>query len=202
MKMGKEIYELLLAYLREDISEKEMIRLQGWLAENERHRKLMEELRDKEVLRREIGTYASFDTSRCWSQLKEVMDKTSRRSRLSWSIWRSVAAVLVVAAVGGLLYRQITDSFRSGEEQVIVARIEPGRTQAVLITGKGQQLLLQGLKDTCLNLAENETLKINEDGSLKYSLSALLRMPEWHTLRIPKGGEYKIVLDDGTEIWL
>ena len=54
--MGKEIYELLLAYLREDISEKEMIRLQGWLAENERHRKLMEELRDKEVLRREIGT--------------------------------------------------------------------------------------------------------------------------------------------------
>ena len=57
MKMGKEIYELLLAYLREDISEKEMIRLQGWLAENERHRKLMEELRDKEVLRREIGTY-------------------------------------------------------------------------------------------------------------------------------------------------
>ena len=115
MKMGKEIYELLLAYLRKDISEKEMIRLQGWLAENERHRKLMEELRDKEVLRREIGTYASFDTSRCWSQLKEVMDKTSRRSRLSWSIWRSVAAVLVVAAVGGLLYRQITDSFRSGE---------------------------------------------------------------------------------------
>ena len=47
MKMGKEIYELLLAYLREDISEKEMIRLQGWLAENERHRKLMEELRIK-----------------------------------------------------------------------------------------------------------------------------------------------------------
>ena len=28
MKMGKEIYGLLLAYLREDISEKEMIRLQ------------------------------------------------------------------------------------------------------------------------------------------------------------------------------
>ena len=71
MKMGKEIYELLLAYLREDISEKEMIRLQGWLAENERHRKLMEELRDKEVLRREIGTYASFDTSRCWIKLPE-----------------------------------------------------------------------------------------------------------------------------------
>ena len=72
----------------------------------------------------------------------------------------------------------------------------------MLITGKGQQLLLQGLKDTCLDITGNETLKISKDGSLEYSLSALSRMPEWHTLQVPRGGEYKIVLDDGTEIWL
>ena len=53
--MEKEIHELLLAYLQDDISEEEMIRLQGWLEENERHRKLLDELRDKEVLRQEIG---------------------------------------------------------------------------------------------------------------------------------------------------
>ena len=200
--MEKEIHELLLAYLRDDISEEEMIRLQGWLDENERHRKLLDELRDKEVLQQEIGAYASFDTSRRWIQLKEEMDKTSRKRRLLLRVWKSVAAVFVVAVAGGLLYWQITDSARPVEEQVLVAQIRPGETQAVLITGKGQQLLLQGLKDTCLDITGNETLKISKDGSLEYSLSALSRMPEWHTLRIPKGGEYKIVLDDGTEIWL
>ena len=200
--MEKEIHELLLAYLQDDISEEEMIRLQGWLDENERHRKLLDELRDKEVLRQEIGAYASFDTSRRWIQLKEEMDKTPRKRRLLLRVWKSVAAVFVAAVAGGLLYWQITDSARPVEEQVLVAQIRPGETQAVLITGKGQQLLLQGLKDTCLDITGNETLKISKDGSLEYSLSALSRMPEWHTLRIPKGGEYKIVLDDGTEIWL
>ena len=200
--MEKEIPELLLAYLRDDISEEEMIRLQGWLDENERHRKLLDELRDKEVLQQEIGAYASFDTSRRWIQLKEEMDKTSRKRRLLLRVWKSVAAVFVVAVAGGLLYWQITDSARPVEEQVLVAQIRPGETQAVLITGKGQQLLLQGLKDTCLDITGNETLKISKDGSLEYSLSALSRMPEWHTLQVPRGGEYKIVLDDGTEIWL
>ena len=200
--MEKEIYELLLAYLQEDISEGEMIRLQGWLAENERHRKLLDELRDKEVLQREIAKYASFDTSRRWTQLKEVMNTPSRKHRLSRGVWWRVAAVLVVAVVGGLLYWQIADSVRPGKEQVLVTQVGPGETQAILITGKGQQLLLQGLKDTCLNITENETLKINEDGSLKYSLSTFSQTPEWHTLQVPRGGEYKIVLDDGTEIWL
>ena len=200
--MEKEIHELLLAYLQDDISEEEMIRLQGWLDENERHRKLLDELRDKEVLRQEIGAYASFDTSRRWIQLKEEMDKTPRKRRLLLRVWKSVAAVFVAAVAGGLLYWQITDSARPVEEQVLVAQIRPGETQAVLITGKGQQLLLQGLKDTCLDITGNETLKISKDGSLEYSLSALSRMPEWHTLQVPRGGEYKIVLDDGTEIWL
>lgn len=200
--MEKEIHELLLAYLQDDISEEEMIRLQGWLDENERHRKLLDELRDKEVLRQGIGAYASFDTSRRWIQLKEEMDKTPRKRRLLLRVWKSVAAVFVAAVAGGLLYWQITDSARPVEEQVLVAQIRPGETQAVLITGKGQQLLLQGLKDTCLDITGNETLKISKDGSLEYSLSALSRMPEWHTLQVPRGGEYKIVLDDGTEIWL
>lgn len=200
--MEKEIHELLLAYLQDDISEEEMIRLQGWLDENERHRKLLDELRDKEVLQQEIGAYASFDTSRRWIQLKEEMDKTSRKRRLLLRVWKSVAAVFVAAVAGGLLYWQTTDSARPVEEQVLVAQIRPGETQAVLITGKGQQLLLQGLKDTCLDITGNETLKISKDGSLEYSLSALSRMPEWHTLQVPRGGEYKIVLDDGTEIWL
>ena len=200
--MEKEIHELLLAYLQDEISEEEMIRLQGTLDENERHRKLLDELRDKEVLRQEIGAYASFDTSRRWIQLKEEMDKTPRKRRLLLRVWKSVAAVFVAAVAGGLLYWQITDSARPVEEQVLVAQIRPGETQAVLITGKGQQLLLQGLKDTCLDITGNETLKISKDGSLEYSLSALSRMPEWHTLQVPRGGEYKIVLDDGTEIWL
>ena len=201
MKVTKDIHELILSYLREDISEEEMSRLRVWLDENERHQRLLEELRDKDVLQREIGEYVSFDTSRRWEQLKEAMEEPVRKGRSLLKVWGAVAAV-VVAFVGGLLYWQMTGSPQPEVKQVAIARIEQGGMRAVLITETGQQVVLQGLKDTCLNITGTETLNIREDGSLKYSLSALSSMSEWHTLRIPKGGEYKIVLDDGTEIWL
>ena len=201
MKVTKDIHELILSYLREDISEEEMSRLRVWLDENERHQRLLEELRDKDVLQREIGEYVSFDTSRRWGQLKEAMEEPVRKGRSLLKVWGAVAAV-VVAFVGGLLYWQMTGSPQPEVKQVAIARIEQGGMRAVLITETGQQVVLQGLKDTCLNITGTETLNIREDGSLKYSLSALSSMSEWHTLRIPKGGEYKIVLDDGTEIWL
>ena len=82
MKVTKDIHELILAYLREDISEEEMSRLRVWLDENERHQRLLEELWDKDVLQREIVEYASFDTSRRWEQLKEVMEKRSEERRV------------------------------------------------------------------------------------------------------------------------
>ena len=201
MKVTKDIHELILSYLREDISVEEMSRLRVWLDENERHQRLLEELRDKDVLQREIGEYVSFDTSRRWGQLKEAMEEPVRKGRSLLKVWGAVAAV-VVAFVGGLLYWQMTGSPQPEVKQVAIARIEQGGMRAVLITETGQQVVLQGLKDTCLNITGTETLNIREDGSLKYSLSALSSMSEWHTLRIPKGGEYKIVLDDGTEIWL
>ena len=43
MKVTKDIHELILAYLREDISEEEMSRLRVWLDENERNQRLLEE---------------------------------------------------------------------------------------------------------------------------------------------------------------
>ena len=129
------------------------------------------------------------------------MEEPVRKGRSLLKVWGAVAAV-VVAFVGGLLYWQMTGSPQPEVKQVAIARIEQGGMRAVLITETGQQVVLQGLKDTCLNITGTETLNIREDGSLKYSLSALSSMSEWHTLRIPKGGEYKIVLDDGTEIWL
>lgn len=202
MNVQKDIYELIVAYLRKDISEEEMNRLRDWLSESVRHRELLDELQDKNSLQREIGKFASFDSSRRWNQLKVEMDKQPRKKRSLRNTWSSVAAVLVVAFMSGVLYWQMTRLSQPEEKRVTVSRIVPGEAHAVLTTGSGRQVVLGGLKDTCLNIMGNETVEVHEGGSLKYSLSVSSVMPEWHTLRIPKGGEYKIILDDGTQIWL
>ena len=49
MDIQKEIYELIVAYLRGELSGEELDRLRGWMAIDEKHRRLVEELRDKKV---------------------------------------------------------------------------------------------------------------------------------------------------------
>lgn len=127
MNVQKDIYELIVAYLRKDISEEEMNRLRDWLSENVRHQELLEELQDKDVLQEDIGKYASFDTSRSWILLKEEMDKQPRKKRSLRNTWSSVAAVLVVAFVSAALYWRMTRSSQPEEKRVTIARIVPGR---------------------------------------------------------------------------
>lgn len=102
--------------------------------------------------------------------------------------------------LGSLLYWQNKE--KPENEAIGIARIQPGETRAVLITGKGQLVSLQGMKDTTLRLAANERVEIGKDGELRYSTSGESFESEWHTLRIPRGGEFRITLDDGTEVWL
>ena len=127
MRVEKEMYELILAYLREDISGEELIRLQEWLTENERHRKLLEELRNKGVLQQEIERYGVFDTAKRWEQLKEAMGVSPWKKRSLLKIWVTVAAVEVIVFVGGLLYWQVTDSAQPEMKRVATVRINQER---------------------------------------------------------------------------
>ena len=69
MDIQKEIYELIVAYLRGELSGEELDRLRGWMAIDEKHRRLVEELRDKKVLRDDVRLFVSFDTEKRWKQL-------------------------------------------------------------------------------------------------------------------------------------
>ena len=80
--------------------------------------------------------------------------------------------------------------------------IVPGETQAVLILGDGREVVLKGMRDTALLTGSGEQIRVDEKGELQYALSEKSNIPEMHTLRIPRGGEYKITLDDSTRIWL
>lgn len=195
----KEIYELIVAYLREDISDEDMVILQEWLNQNEWHQKLLNELRDKAILRQDVNAFASFDTGKSWKSLEHKMRKTLVKKSRGIFRW-SAAAVIVLGGLFSLLY--LHNNEKPKDTSIEIAQIQPGETRAVLITGDGRQVSLQGMKDTALMFAANERVEIGKDGELRYSPSVESFIPEWHTLRIPRGGEFRITLDDGTEVWL
>lgn len=202
MDKTREIRNLIIAYLRDEISEDELHRLQDWIKAGKNHKLLFEELFDEEKRQKDIREYASFHTSSKWQELKEEINlPPSRKFRLL--TFRTVAATaaitLVVAAA--LIYSQ--QSPENATPHTEVAQIVPGSPHAILISENGQQIRLGSTEDSCRKIIlGTDTLRISEGKSLSYGQTITAGTIEWHTLKIPRGGEFKLTLEDGTEIWL
>lgn len=118
--------------------------------------------------------------------------------------WMRYAAAAVLFVGAGLLYYNIKKDV-SAQQATVTAPVQamdendvlPGTNKAVLtlsngrkveLNDKGQQVITDG------DLA----IRIN-DGSLAYSKTDIVL---YNTMTTPKGGQYKLKLPDGTNVWL
>ena len=161
MKKEKEIYELIVAYLRKEISEEEGMVLQNWVDKNESHKRLFVELCDKERLKKEVRQYASFDTEGRWKQFEKNFERERRKNRRV-VVWRACAAsvaVLLMAGMG-LLYSSLEKESVRREARAMA--IVPGETQAVLVLGDGREVALKGMRDTALLTDNGEKIWVEK----------------------------------------
>ena len=127
--------------------------------------------------------------------------------RKAW--FRSAAASLfVLAFVGaGLLI------FNQKKTEVAVKRPEtpsdfaPGEDKALLTLADGSSITLDGKSNG--HIADQGDIEINksEEGQLVYGHSLkkaadLAQVPQINMISTPAGGQYRIVLPDGSKVWL
>lgn len=201
MDTDRRIHQLIFAYLSKTISAEELDTLEKWVAECVEHRVLFDELCNQQLLKEDLQLYASFDTEEQWRILRSRSVGLRPAFYRQRKTWMSAAAVVLLLIGLGFMY-----FFRSsGEipgEPLAENVIQPGKTQAVLLWGNGQKVNLGDLKDTCFMLGQQEEVKIGEHGELSYMSASLPEDAEIHTLQVPRGGEYKLMLSDGTKVWL
>jgi transmembrane sensor len=117
--------------------------------------------------------------------------------------WAAAAAVLVLmAGVGSYLYI-------SNKPQPIIAGntigqfdLPPGRNAAILTIAGGRQILLDSTARGMISRQGNTTVT-NNNGQLTYK--ALGEKPteiRYNTLTTERGNQYKLVLPDGSKVWL
>ena len=141
-------------------------------------------------------------TAKRWEELERYCRITNRR-KIHPGYWRYVAAVVILFIIGGIGFLYFVPDTR---KEMTLAAVGPKEfhQQAVLVLENGKELVLNGIKDTCLSLGQGERLWINDQGRLAYHQDSLQQETpeEWHILRIPRGGEYTLVLEDGSRVWL
>lgn len=142
------------------------------------------------------------DKKKAWKRLEtELREKGGRKSgshSLTW-FWKIAAVVVLLLAVGGgyRLWQQ------SGKEMALPTVVVT-QGQPRLILNDGRQISL-GKEENMSGTSEVEGIRINrQDKSIVYASvdSVVSGTLDYNTLEIPRGTEYKLMLADGTRVWL
>ncbi|GAA4447936.1 DUF4974 domain-containing protein [Ravibacter arvi] len=210
--MNKERIRLLLyKYLNNSSSEAENRELAGLLQikglETE-VKQLLDEAWDD--FHDESKPFSTGETERMLAAiLGNNEDADPVRAPKRWYYSRSVAAAAAFLLLGaGLVWYTSRDiagrETISAAPKVIRQDVQPGSDKAFLTLSDGRDIALNNAASGLLATEGNIKIFKAGDDWLSYKTSShnLPKKEAFHTLRTPRGGQYHLVLPDGTRVWL
>lgn len=135
----------------------------------------------------------------------EQEPKTPTRRMGYYARWIAAAAVLVAVSITGFYFWKGYKTRRSaiGEVQVAASQKDllPGGNKATLMLGDGSRLNLEAEVNGVIRKVAGTVID-KQDGLLRYKVAATDPAPEMNTIQTPRGGQYQVILPDGTRVWL
>lgn len=121
-----------------------------------------------------------------------------------WLRYAAALIILVGLAIGAqqLFFKENTPEGKPLTEAELLKQIEPGRDGAILTLVDGSQLLIDSMGNGLLT-TQNGTKVLLRNGQLIYDgeIEAPVAVG-YNTMSTPKGRQFKMVLPDGTKVWL
>lgn len=171
-----------------EMSPEEVDALDQWAARSDANRRFCDQCVEELSMGEYARITAMHDTRRGWRSLEQTIG-IRRRPRRWLRVSVSVAAVSVVAALCTLFLSRVAPA----ESAQIVA----GSPKAVMS-------ILQPDADEHISFSLGETEQ--ETGWQKYVEESREELPQAESadirITVPRGGEYKLILDDGTAVWI
>ncbi len=193
-----EFSELIARDRTGKLNQLEKEKLEKWICSSERNQQLYRRIADYNNLSARNSLYESFDTQKAWNKVSKGLI-TKQRSRLIPLLIRYAAAIMIPVLIGVTAYWYL-----NGKTDKIthpISQITPGGSHAVLVLANGKNVSLSN--DSTRNLVENDgTVIKNTIKELSYAEgpSKNRKKTLFNTLIVPRGGEYTLVLSDGTRV--
>jgi transmembrane sensor len=202
----KRLQELLHQHRSGQLSEPEKMELSVWFNAREQEELLLQTMQE------ELLSYTStehYHPEEWQPLLKRVLavDKETSPARVhrvhllrTWS-WAAAAVLVVLAGI-------YTWTSRRASENKPVAIVDkqdvaPGGNKAVLKLADGTTIVLDSMANGTVATQGNTVVLKRRNGELAYNTEGRQQGKEMlNTVTTPKGGQYQLVLPDGTHVWL
>lgn len=118
--------------------------------------------------------------------------------------WFAIASIFLVISGLTLLFfskENVTQQVVAFTNKPVKNTIVPGSNNAVLTLADGNQISLNDKENGVLASQSGVIITKNKDGQLQYQIKA--DAPAGiNTISTPRGGQYQLILVDGTKVWL
>ncbi|MBS0424997.1 MAG: FecR domain-containing protein [Proteobacteria bacterium] len=196
------VARLIAGFIRGTLTRNEKIELDEWVAASDENMQLFERLTDEKNVAAATKWMEGIETEKALEKKKQsvVFNKAANSSVWLRLLPYAVAASVIIV-LGLLFFNPFTNK---NAPPVIVTKspgdIPPGSDRATLTLDDGREIVLDSkANDTSIN----EKIKIlQRQGEIVYSNQPMTNKIGYHTLTIPRKGQYKLVLPDGTKVWL
>lgn len=132
-------------------------------------------------------------------------DSIEKESTMRY-LWPKIAAAAVIILSLGLYWWSGQDHKPMAQKSapvVQLADLPPGGNKAILTLGDGSSIMLDSAKNGNLASQGNTNVTKSKKGELIYNASGNTEEAVvFNTVATPKGGQYHIVLPDGSGVWL
>lgn len=200
------ISELLLLRRKRTLQPEEQTTLEDWIGANPANRALLQQLADEEWVNEGLLAFQQYDAVRSRQQLEErlqgsnLSDAGIHHAHFLKMVWlRYAAAVIILFGIGAYLWDTQNVKRKTANVQSVPVNndVLPGSDKAILTLSNGEKIVLTPA--TQQTITDGQLAIDNQDGKLVYGKTDIV---VYNTLSTPKGGQYKLVLPDGTDVWL
>jgi transmembrane sensor len=184
---------------------------------------------EEELLLMEL--FDSFQTTQSWDEQalgvkQQLEDKMLQRLQQAVHdtqsadapkvVWlfasRNIAAAVITLMMisAGIYYglqRHVKGPSVVKNKSVVKHDADPGKNKAILTLDNGEKVVLDSARIG--TLAKNGNISVNKaaDGQLIYKVdgdktSSANEQVAYNTISTPRGGQYQVILPDGTKVWL
>jgi transmembrane sensor len=204
------IRQLILLYLREELSIAERQELEVWLEADPRHPTFLADMQDADGLAVAFGKLDRLDGEKVRARLQAYAEEQQQQEEQPGTVIRmrrmrrvfSVAAAIIILLAGTYFWTRYKKAVVTQPATAQVHDVQPGGNKAILTLSGGRRVVLDSSREDTV-LTEGAAVVAGSHGRLAYKTgTAPASELVYNTLTTPRGGEYQLTLPDGTRVWL
>lgn len=197
---------LIARHQQDQLTAGEAEELRAWLDATPENRRFLEQWNDTRQLADKLQRYTQPDVNTAWEAFRarhlsnaNTTGTPRKTFRLSWWHWSAAAAVVLLAGTAWYVQRSrpVAPPVARQQQQ---APVLPGSSKAVLTLADGSTIQLDSAGHQVIAQAGSNVLQ--QQGQLRYDIQNPDAAPALNTLTTPRGGQFRVILPDGTAVWL